>query len=144
MNCEKCNKACSIPLCASSIQLGRIEAVNTSVYVTFTEIITGRKKHLQVTSDDSGNIIIDASSIQPFFSPNFIYNISVSSDLSNACPDIDLFIGNISVSCVEVTFYVCIDEAPATSIIRLENETDTIDDDSNSPIQDDSFNYINT
>lgn len=143
MNCEKCNPACSLPICADNIFIGRIAFPNTNVWLVITELITGRKQTVEVLSDNSGNIIVGVTGFKPFFSPNFIYSFAIYSNLSNGCPDIDLFIGNITVSCIDVTFFVCTDANVTTSTIKLQSEIDTIDDDQGNPIQDDSYNFIN-
>jgi len=142
MICIACRQTCPIPVCSDNILIGRIEQPNIDVYVVFEEVLTGRRKMLIVTSDDSGNITADVGDIKAFFSPNFLYKIWIQSDSSTGCSDIDLIISGIYIPCVKIKFFVCTDIEPGIAILKLIDTTDTIDDDTGNPIQDDSYNSI--
>lgn len=102
MTCQ-CLAACSIPGCTDTIIIGQITP-NEDVYVLFAEVITGRRKMIEVTSDANGYLIADTTEIKEFFSPSFLYEIKVLSTDNNECQTVAFTVSGQAVDCVSITF----------------------------------------
>jgi len=141
MNCDKCTPVCSLPICATSINLGTITP-DTTVQVVFTEIVTGRKIKIEATSDSEGNLIVDVEDYRVFFSPNFMYEIALFSAITNDCPDIELTINDVVVSCVQVRFFVCTDNPVTEAVLSLQSTNNPLLDEDSDPLLDEHFNPL--
>lgn len=102
MSCE-CTSVCSVSRCVELLTIGTIDP-DTTVIVQFKDIITGRIKQVNATSDENGLLIADVSTINTFFSESFVYEISLLGSNVNQCNTTNFFVGETEVSCIRLTF----------------------------------------
>lgn len=123
MSCN-CNKVYPIPLCAELIEIGAIELVLTDVIVQFNNIITGKVKQVTTTSDVSGFVTADVTTLGTFLTPNFSYEVTILANNESQGetypfridPDSDLY----SLTCVYFTpISVSIDDEPIIAKFKL-------------------------
>lgn len=109
MSCD-CPKVCEVSACANEIVIGTIDDADTDVIVQFTELITGRIKQFESTSDGSGDVSVDIEDERNFFTPNFIYELRILASNDNQCDTLPFTIDSIEYECVEVRFVQCTSE----------------------------------
>lgn len=78
----------------------------TDYIVQFKDLVTGRIKQAETTSDGDGLITVNVDEISGFFSPNFVYELTVLTSNSSQCNVIEWTIvgGTEPLSCVNITF----------------------------------------
>lgn len=118
MSCS-CTNVCEIPTCVETINMGIIDP-DITVLVQFKEIVTGRIKQVQGESDETGELIIDVSNINSFFSPNFVYEVTILASNANQCDTEDWTIDDTAdVECVQIRFIQIEVEEPVNAELQI-------------------------
>lgn len=99
MNCS-CLKTIPVPQCALEIVIGSTTVNNTSVYVSFTDVATGRITVIATTTGASGEIACDMSSVRMITGNT--YEVSVSEEAAGL--PLDITIGSETNTCILVSF----------------------------------------
>lgn len=104
MNCN-CTKACSIPYCITELEIGIVEPGLTDLVIQFTDTITGRVKKLTgIAPQTDGLLIVDVTTINAFFSPNFTYELKVLFSDESGCETVPIIVDDQTVNCINFNF----------------------------------------
>lgn len=111
MSCN-CEKLKSLPTCLNELIIGQIALVSQNVYVFFKNISNDHVVRLIGVSDLNGDVTIDLTSLDNFFSPNYSYELWIT-ELS-AVPS-----ARQDITFDTYTFYDCL----SVEFFRIEDDS---------------------
>lgn len=103
MTCDTCLATQPIPLCISAIVLGQISDINTAVIVKIKNEATQRIDNIESTSNGSGIITVDVSTLE-FMESHYTFSVHKPDEYSN---DLDITIGGEQAKCIDFVFENC-------------------------------------